>query len=93
MISGTACATAGALAGVASVLVGPYAGLVSGSALIVNFILTAALSVASGVDAQEFLANGAALVAVGTENFRDPKAGSRVAAELAGAPARVLQTP
>ena len=36
---------------VASVLVGPYAGLVSGSALIVNFILTAALSVASGVDA------------------------------------------
>jgi amino acid transporter len=36
---------------VASVLVGPYAGLVSGSALIVNFVLTAALSVASGVDA------------------------------------------
>jgi len=36
---------------VASVLVGPHAGLVSGSALIVNFILTAALSVASGVDA------------------------------------------
>ncbi len=36
---------------VASVLVGPYAGLVSGSALIVNFILTAAISVASGVDA------------------------------------------
>src|SRR5215475_13751504 len=36
---------------VASVLVGPYAGLISGSALIVNFILTAALSVASGVDA------------------------------------------
>jgi len=36
---------------VASVLVGPYAGLISGSALIVNFVLTAALSVASGVDA------------------------------------------
>src|SRR5947209_310668 len=36
---------------VASVLVGPYAGLISGSALIVNFILTAAISVASGVDA------------------------------------------
>jgi amino acid transporter len=36
---------------VASVLVGRYAGLVSGSALIVNFILTAAISVASGVDA------------------------------------------
>jgi dihydroorotate dehydrogenase (NAD+) catalytic subunit len=38
--------------------------------------------VASGADAREFLAAGAALVAVGTENFRDPKAGSRVAAEL-----------
>jgi dihydroorotate dehydrogenase len=36
-----------------------------------------------GADASEFLAAGAALVAVGTENFRDPRAGSRVAAELA----------
>jgi dihydroorotate dehydrogenase (NAD+) catalytic subunit len=36
-----------------------------------------------GADADEFLAAGAALVAVGTENFRDPRAGSRVAAELA----------
>jgi dihydroorotate dehydrogenase (NAD+) catalytic subunit len=35
-----------------------------------------------GVDAGEFLAAGASLVAVGTENFRDPRAGSRVAAEL-----------
>ncbi len=38
--------------------------------------------VASGADAAEFLAAGATLVAVGTENFRDPRAGSRVAAEL-----------
>ena len=38
--------------------------------------------VASGADAAEFLAAGASLVAVGTENFRDPRAGSRVAAEL-----------
>jgi dihydroorotate dehydrogenase (NAD+) catalytic subunit len=38
--------------------------------------------IASGVDAAEFLAAGATLVAVGTESFRDPKAGSRVAAEL-----------
>jgi dihydroorotate dehydrogenase (NAD+) catalytic subunit len=36
-----------------------------------------------GADAAEFLAAGAALVGVGTENFRDPRAGSRVAAELA----------
>jgi dihydroorotate dehydrogenase (NAD+) catalytic subunit len=38
--------------------------------------------VSNGADAAEFLAAGAALVAVGTENFRDPRAGSRVAAEL-----------
>jgi dihydroorotate dehydrogenase (NAD+) catalytic subunit len=39
--------------------------------------------ISSGADASEFLAAGASLVAVGTENFRDPKAGSRVARELA----------
>jgi dihydroorotate dehydrogenase (NAD+) catalytic subunit len=39
--------------------------------------------ICSGADAREFLAAGAALVAIGTENFRDPGAGSRVAAELA----------
>ncbi|MCW2987317.1 MAG: Dihydroorotate dehydrogenase [Solirubrobacterales bacterium] len=38
-----------------------------------------------GADAREFLAAGAILVAVGTENFNDAKAGSRVAAELAEA--------
>jgi dihydroorotate dehydrogenase (NAD+) catalytic subunit len=43
--------------------------------------------ISDGVDALEFLAAGAAVVAVGTENFRDPRAGSRVAAELAAAPA------
>ena len=41
--------------------------------------------IASGADALEMLAMGAALVAVGTENFRDPRAGSRVASEIAGA--------
>jgi dihydroorotate dehydrogenase (NAD+) catalytic subunit len=47
-----------------------------------------------GADAREFLAAGASLVAVGTENFRDPRAGSRVAAELAGpAPARPAAAP
>jgi dihydroorotate dehydrogenase (NAD+) catalytic subunit len=40
--------------------------------------------ISSGVDALEFLQAGASLVAVGTENFRDPRAGSRVAGEIAG---------
>jgi len=44
--------------------------------------------VSSGADAEEFLAAGARLVAVGTENFRDPRAGSRIAAELLGAAPR-----
>jgi dihydroorotate dehydrogenase (NAD+) catalytic subunit len=41
--------------------------------------------VATGADALEFLSAGATLVAVGTESFRDPRAGQRVAAEIAGA--------
>jgi dihydroorotate dehydrogenase (NAD+) catalytic subunit len=39
--------------------------------------------IASGRDALDFLAAGAAAVAVGTESFRDPAAGRRVASELA----------
>ena len=38
--------------------------------------------ISCGADAAEFLAAGAALVAVGTESFRDPRAGSRIANEL-----------
>ena len=38
--------------------------------------------VAAGSHANDLLCVGAALVAVGTENFRDPCAGSRIAAEL-----------
>jgi dihydroorotate dehydrogenase (NAD+) catalytic subunit len=38
--------------------------------------------ISSGADAAEFLALGADVVAVGTESFRDPRAGSRVAQEL-----------
>jgi dihydroorotate dehydrogenase (NAD+) catalytic subunit len=38
--------------------------------------------ISSGADAAEFLALGASLVAVGTESFRDPRAGSRIANEL-----------
>ncbi|HXR29549.1 MAG TPA: dihydroorotate dehydrogenase [Solirubrobacterales bacterium] len=41
--------------------------------------------IASGADALEFLDAGAAVVAVGTESFRDPQAGNRVAREIAGA--------
>jgi dihydroorotate dehydrogenase (NAD+) catalytic subunit len=38
--------------------------------------------VCEAADAAEMLAAGATLVAVGTESFRDPRAGSRIAAEL-----------
>jgi len=38
--------------------------------------------ISSGADAAEMLAAGATLVAVGTESFRDPRAGNRIAAEL-----------
>jgi dihydroorotate dehydrogenase (NAD+) catalytic subunit len=40
--------------------------------------------ISSGAHAAEFLAAGACLVAIGTESFRDPRAGSRIAAELDG---------
>jgi dihydroorotate dehydrogenase (NAD+) catalytic subunit len=38
--------------------------------------------ICSGDDALEMIAAGATLVAVGTESFRDPRAGLRIAAEL-----------
>ncbi len=38
--------------------------------------------ISSGADAAEMLAAGASLAAVGTENFRDPRAGERVAGEI-----------
>jgi dihydroorotate dehydrogenase (NAD+) catalytic subunit len=38
--------------------------------------------ISSGRDAAEMIGVGATLVAVGTESFRDPAAGSRIAAEL-----------
>jgi len=41
-----------------------------------------------GADAEEFLAAGATVVAVGTESFRDPLAGRRVAEELSEAPVK-----
>jgi dihydroorotate dehydrogenase (NAD+) catalytic subunit len=49
--------------------------------------------IASGADAAEFLAAGAAAVAVGTENFSDPRAGSRVARELGHGAEQVATAP
>jgi dihydroorotate dehydrogenase (NAD+) catalytic subunit len=40
--------------------------------------------ISTGRDAAEMIRAGATLVAVGTESFRDPGAGSRIAEELAG---------
>jgi dihydroorotate dehydrogenase (NAD+) catalytic subunit len=48
--------------------------------------------VQTGSDAVELLAVGATLVAVGTESFRDPLAGARIAAEL-GALVPAAHTP
>jgi dihydroorotate dehydrogenase (NAD+) catalytic subunit len=45
--------------------------------------------ISTGRDAAEMLRAGASLVAVGTESFRDPAAGSRIAAELGREPARI----
>jgi dihydroorotate dehydrogenase (NAD+) catalytic subunit len=44
--------------------------------------------ISTGADALEFLLAGAAVVAVGTESFRDPMAGKRVAEELLEARSR-----
>jgi dihydroorotate dehydrogenase (NAD+) catalytic subunit len=49
--------------------------------------------IACGADAEEFLQAGATAVAVGTENFSDPRAGSRLAAELGYDAARVATAP
>jgi dihydroorotate dehydrogenase (NAD+) catalytic subunit len=45
--------------------------------------------ISSGRDAAELLGAGAKIVAIGTESFRDPAAGSRIAAELGAEPARI----
>ncbi|HET9121268.1 MAG TPA: dihydroorotate dehydrogenase [Solirubrobacterales bacterium] len=45
--------------------------------------------ISTGRDAAEMLAAGAVIVAVGTESFRDPAAGSRIAGELVGELARI----
>ena len=45
--------------------------------------------IATGRDAAEMIEAGAKLVAIGTESFRDPAAGTRVAEELTGDLARI----
>ena len=53
---------------VATSLIGPYTGLVSGAALIVDYMLTIAISIASGVDAVfSFLPTGAQEFKLGVE--------------------------
>ena len=47
--------------------------------------------VQNGRHAQDLIDAGADLVAVGTESFRDPLAGARVAAELEGSPANAAR--
>ena len=47
--------------------------------------------IASGRDAADFLGAGATAVAVGTESFRDPAAGGRIAAELEALSRKVRQ--
>ena len=45
--------------------------------------------ISCGEDAVEMLAAGSTLVAIGTESFRDPQAGNRIAAELSERSARL----
>jgi dihydroorotate dehydrogenase (NAD+) catalytic subunit len=55
---------------------------VRGVAAAVDLPIVGMGGVGSGADAAEMLAAGASLIAVGTENFRDPRAGARIAEEL-----------
>jgi dihydroorotate dehydrogenase (NAD+) catalytic subunit len=55
---------------------------VSAVAAAVSLPIVGMGGIASGADALEFLSAGATLIAVGTESFRDPRAGNRIASEL-----------
>ncbi|HEX6586845.1 MAG TPA: dihydroorotate dehydrogenase [Solirubrobacterales bacterium] len=55
----------------------------------VDLPIVAMGGIASGRDAADMIRAGAKLVAIGTETFRDPAAGSRIAAELSGEPETV----
>lgn len=79
--------TSGGLSGpaVRAVALGQVAAVCSA----VSVPVVAMGGISTGRDAAEMIRAGAALVAVGTETFRDPAAGSRIAEELAGELARV----
>jgi dihydroorotate dehydrogenase (NAD+) catalytic subunit len=62
---------------------------VSAVAAAVSMPVVAMGGISSGRDAAEMLRAGARIVAVGTESFRDPAAGSRIAADLGGELARM----
>jgi dihydroorotate dehydrogenase (NAD+) catalytic subunit len=57
--------------------------LLSAVTAAVRIPIVAMGGVSSGADALDLIRTGATLVAVGTESFRDPTAGSRIASELA----------
>ena len=86
MIAGWAEAPAG--------LSGPAVGAVAVAqvgavAAAVSIPVVAMGGISNGREAAEMLMAGARIVAVGTESFRDPAAGSRIAAELGGELARM----
>jgi dihydroorotate dehydrogenase (NAD+) catalytic subunit len=56
---------------------------------VVSVPVVAMGGISRGGDAAEMMRAGARIVAVGTESFRDPAAGSRIAAELGGELARI----
>jgi dihydroorotate dehydrogenase (NAD+) catalytic subunit len=79
---GTGGLSGAAVKAVAQAQVGAVAASVSGPVIAMG-------GVSRGRDAAELIAAGARIVAVGTESFRDPAAGSRIAAELGGELARI----
>ena len=62
---------------------------ISAVAAVVSMPVVAMGGISSGRDAAEMLRAGARIVAIGTESFRDPAAGSRIAADLGGELARM----
>jgi dihydroorotate dehydrogenase (NAD+) catalytic subunit len=62
---------------------------ISAVAAAVSVPVVAMGGISSGRDAAEMLRAGARIVAIGTESFRDPAAGSRIAAELGADRARI----
>ena len=55
---------------------------VAAVAAVVDIPVVGMGGIASGKDALDFLAAGAHCIAVGTESFRDPRAGTRIATEM-----------